>query len=585
MESSSLSLRTPSSPGFVDRVSDARISRSGAVSETQPQAGFWRFATHRPALWLIPAAIVWSVTAAYVAVRPTEWEAVQAVSVRPQEASSQGDARWLDGDQRKSLQETLLELFRSRAVLEAALREVDHPAGAPAADGTKEVVDPRHIDRLRRVIKVTPPQGADLGSSDILCLHVRDADKTRAVRLAETLCRQADLKWRSLRREKASAAAAEWEQAVRTAESELGRINDRLAAMEKDLGPRLPELRAWAAGPSGDTPLTKRLSELNAELRATEIALADTEGLLRDVQAAVTDSSRLLDAANALIKREPSIEQWKTAWVEAQVRLADVRGRMTDRHPEVVAAAAAEREIHGRLVEELSAFVSILEGERDDLRKKCDVLQSRIGAVNDEIRELAAKRVEYANLTSEREQRLAVLQNARQRKDDARLAADAVTSTQLLIPIEGAETGLDPVGPGRATILAAGFVAGILFGFGVLAWCLPPSLAPDAATRAESPIAHANPPVLPPAPERRFAEVPLHEASLVPDDEGASPKNAPSETPVLAESPSGNASPAARRAILSIWSASEGPLPAAKNDGAAGFSASLIRAAEQSTIV
>ncbi len=583
MESSSLSLRSSSSPDCSDRAG-ARVSRSWTACEAQPRAGFWRSASRRPALWLVPAAVVWSVTAAYVVIRPTEWEAVQAVSVRPQEASAPGDARWLDGDQRKSLQETLLELFRSRAVLEAALREVDRLAETPTADGTKEVVDPRRIDRLRRVIKVTPPQGADLGSSDILCLHVRDADKTRAVKLAETLCRQADLKWRSLRREKAVAAAAEWEQAVRSAELELRRVNERLAAMEKDLGPRLPELRAWATGPGGDTPLVKRLSELITELRATEVELADTEGLLRDVRAAVTDSSRLLDAANALIKREPSIEQWKTAWVEAQVRLADARGRMTDRHPEVVAAAAAEREIHDRLVEELSAFVSILEGERDDLREKCGVLQARITATNEEIRELASKRVEYANLSSEREQRLAVLQNARQREDDARLAADAVTSTQLLIPIEDAETGLDPVGPGRATILAAGLVAGILFGFGVLAWCLPTCDAPHAVIGEESSIARGSP-GMPRVTERRFTETPVDEPGPVADDAAPSSKKAPSESPVRVESPTGIATAAGRREMLSIWTASEGPLPDAKSEAVTGFSAALIRAAaEQSAI-
>lgn len=579
MESSSLSFRSSSSPDFSDHAG-AGVGRSWAASEAEPQAGFWRSASRRPALWLIPAAIVWLVTAAYVVIRPTEWEAVQAVSVRAQEASAQGDARWWDGDQRKSLQETLLELFRSRAVLEAALREVDHPAESPTADGTREIIDPRRIDRLRRVIKVTPPQGADLGSSDILCLHVRDTDKTRAVKLAEVLCRQADRKWRSLRREKAVAAAAEWEQAVRRAELELRRVNERLAAMEKDLGPRLPELKAWAAGPGGDTPLTKRLSELSTELRATEVELADTEGLLQAVRAAVTDSSRLLDAANALIKREPSIEQWKTAWVEAQVRLADARGRMTDRHPEVVAAAAAEREIHGRLVEELSAFVSILEGERDDLREKCGVLQARINATNEEIRELAAKRVEYANLSSEREQRLAVLQNARQREDDARLAADAVTSTQLLIPIEGAETGLDPVGPGRATILAAGLVAGILFGFGVLAWCLPTCDAPHAVIREESTVARGSP-GMPSVAERRFAETPVEDAGPVADVAASSPKETPAEPPVVVEPPTGIATAAGRREMLSIWTASEGPLPDTKNEAVAGFSAALIRAAAE----
>lgn len=585
MESSSITSTSSLSSERADWAAESGFGGPSSASQGQPNSGFWQLARRRPALWLVPAAMVWAATVVYVVVRPTEWEAVQTVNVRAQEAASEGDARWLDGDQRKSLQETLLELFRSRAVLEATLREVDRPAGAKTADAAKETIDPRRIERLRRVIKVTPPEGADLGSSDILCLHVRDSDKTRAVKLAEVLCRQADLKWRSLRRERSTAAAAEWDEAVRAAESELQRVNDRLAAVETDLGARLPELRAWATGSGGDTPLTKRLSDLNAELRAAETELADTETLLSDVRSAVTDSSRLLDAANALIKREPSIEQWKTAWVEAQVRLADARGRMTDRHPEVVAAASAEREIHGRLVEELSAFVSILEGERDDLRAKRDLLQARIAGVNEEIRELAAQRVAYTNLLSEREQRLAVLQNARQRMEHARLAAEAVTSTQLLIPIEGAETGLDPVGPGRAAILAAGLVAGLVFGFGVLAWCVPsPGAVEDATCSATfvKPIASQS---MPSVAKRRSAEATVEEAdSVSPCMTPVVSESVPSKTPVETHSQTQSEPSETRQAVLAIWTASDGPLPTGKGDGTVSFSGALLSAAaEQST--
>lgn len=580
MESSSPLPGGSSSSGFADGVTESRVGRPSNTAEVPPPAGFWHLARTRPALWLIPAASVWLATAAYLAVRPTEWEAVQTVSVRPQETPSEGESRWLDGDQRKSLQETLLELFRSRAVLEAALLETDRPGEAATKDGAKKDVDPRRIERLRRVIKVTPPQGADLGSSDMLCLRVRDTDRTRAARLAEALCRQADLKWRALRRERAAAAAAEWERAVQTAEGELRRVNERLAAMETDLGARLPELRAWANGPGGDTPLMRRLSDYNTELRMTESELRDTEGLLRDVRAAVKDSSRLLDAANALIKREPSIEHWKTAWVEAQVRLADARGRMTDQHPEVVAAAAAEREIHGRLVEEISALVSILEGEQDDLRAKRDLLQARIAGVNEEIRELAAKRVAYTNLVSEREQRLAVLQNARQRKDHARLTADAVTSTQLLIPMEGPETGLDPVGPGRAVILLGGLIAGLAFGFGVLAWCVPAPGAAVSATPPSAPGEHTVSSVM----ERQFLPVTAEAEEAGTIGSGivqSSSGEAPPETSVVTESPVAEEVPVLRQAVLSMWTDADGPLPSGRGEGAVSFSGALLSAAAE----
>ncbi|MGQ9821133.1 MAG: hypothetical protein ACUVQK_04675, partial [Thermogutta sp.] len=230
-------------------------------------------------------------------------------------------------------------------------------------------------------------------------------------------------------------------------------------------------------------------------------------------------------------------------------------------------------------VDEMSALVSILEGEQVDLRAKRDLLQARIAGVNEEIRELAAKRVAYTNLVSEREQRLAVLQNARQRKDHARLTAEAVTSTQLLIPMEGPETGLDPVGPGRAAILLGGLIAGLALGFGVLAWCVP---APGAvcATPPSAPGEHNVPSVT----ERRFSPVTAEAEEAGRDGSGivqSSSGTALPKTPLVMDSPTGEERPALRQALLSMWTDADGPLPSGKGEGAVSFSGALLSAAAE----
>ncbi len=599
---------------MVDWFRGSAEGRSRFVGDSQPSSGFWQLAWRRPAVWLLPALVVWLATVAYVIVRPAQWEATQTVSVRPQAASLEGDSRWLDGDQRKSLQETLVELVRSRDVLEATLREVDGKAASPAGGERIAQIPLRQIERLRKAIQITPPQGADLGSSDILCLRIRDEDRGRAIKLVESLCRRADEKWRLLRRERAAAAVAEWEQAVRAAESELRVINGRLAALEKELGTYLPEMRAWATGASNDTPLTRKVLEGNAELRAVETSLADTEGLLREVQSALVDPARLLNAANALIKQEPSIEKWKTAWVESQVKLAEVRSRMTENHPDVVAATAAEREIHDRLSEEVAAFLSILKSECDELRARRELVQSRLATLDSEIRDLAAKRVEYANLVSEREQRLAVLQTARQRRDDARLAAESLASAQLVIPIENAEAGLDPVGPGKAAVLGVGLVAGILFGLGILAWSIPlktaalPTPQESSGGSAASFVtesrwvayssADANPSGAETRPSREDEA-----ARHVQGTPAPSTKEPPSGEPVLHFAAEGETSPdpmaeaqamskpsakeedVAREAALAgpsvmpLWTEEDGRLPTGTDHHALSFTAALVNAA------
>ena len=78
--------------------------------------------------WLAPALVIGSLGVLYAAVRSDTWAASQALIVRNEAASHrEGNGQFDHADQMKTLQETILEVARSRDVLRAALQEAGPP--------------------------------------------------------------------------------------------------------------------------------------------------------------------------------------------------------------------------------------------------------------------------------------------------------------------------------------------------------------------------------------------------------------------------------------------------------------------------
>ena len=80
-------------------------------------------------LWLLPAVAIAAAVGVYAAVHQATWEASQALIVRNEASGAEkGPGKFSYPEEMKTVQETILEVVRSRSVLEAALREVGPPA-------------------------------------------------------------------------------------------------------------------------------------------------------------------------------------------------------------------------------------------------------------------------------------------------------------------------------------------------------------------------------------------------------------------------------------------------------------------------
>jgi polysaccharide biosynthesis transport protein len=180
--------------------------------------------------WLVPAAVVALAVGVYASVAPATWEAAQALIVRNEAANNEtGPGKFKQPDDMKTVQETILELVRSRGVLEAALREVGPDT---AADSSAAWPSERDIDALRKQVKLAPPKGAEFGKTEIFYLDVRATDRERAIALSRAICGQMQACFQQLRDAKAASMTDELVKTVSLAQADLKESTQRLTTIE-----------------------------------------------------------------------------------------------------------------------------------------------------------------------------------------------------------------------------------------------------------------------------------------------------------------------------------------------------------------
>ncbi|MBN2293691.1 MAG: hypothetical protein JXM70_14780 [Pirellulales bacterium] len=416
--------------------------------------------------WLCPALVIAAVALFYAVVRPDTWAASQALIVRNEAVfNSEGSGRFDHVDQMKTLQETILEVARSRPVLEAALKDV-----GPADHGDLVYQWPTDsdIDKFRDAIAVTPPNGSEFGTTEIFYLTVKDKDRRRAVALNEAVCHHLQNHLKSIRDIKARSIESELVKATTLARADLENSTSKLVKIERSVGSDLAELRVLSGSTSGDSALRRSASDIRTELREAGTTQKANEELLDVLKKAQNDPGSLVAAPNRLFETQQSLRRLKDGLVDAQLETAKLRGSMLDTHPAVMAAADAEKEIGRHLHNELEIAIRGLESEIQMDSDRVALLNERLASVEERLVKLADVRAVYSNLAAETTHRAELLEQTERNLSQARASKASADAVSLISLIGTPDTGSRPQGPGRATIVLMGICGGILAGFGVL---------------------------------------------------------------------------------------------------------------------
>jgi succinoglycan biosynthesis transport protein ExoP len=317
-------------------------------------------------------------------------------------------------------------------------------------------------------VDMRPPGGAEFGKTEVFYLSVRDTNRQRATALAAALCRQLEQRLQQLRDQRAQSMIAELARTVAMADGDLANQTERLSTFEANIGADLAELRSLTAQVGSQGGATQELQSIEAERRANESLHRENTRLLKLLTVARDDSQELLATPSSLLKSQPAVKQLKDALVAAQIRIANLLGSRSEKHPFVVAARDAEKLIRGQLHDEIAVAIRGLEVDVELGADREKALAAKWSAARARISRLAEARAEYANLVSSVENHTRLVEAARKNLADARARQAGALSASVISRIDGVEAGVRPVGPGRKTITMAGGVAGLLFGFGLV---------------------------------------------------------------------------------------------------------------------
>lgn len=419
--------------------------------------------------WLVPTAVITLLATGFALLRTPTWEATQALIVRDEAIGRVGSlsrpGQFGHAEEMKTAQETILELVKSESVVAAALREVGPPSNRTATETWPSQKD---IESLQAGVKLAPPKGAEFGKTEVFYLKVQSSQQERAVKLAEALCQQLQLRFEELRKMKAQSVTGELVKTVSLAQTELNNSTSELTKMEQQVGGDLAELRVLTETTTGDSDLRRTSIELENELRAQKTVVATNEELLTVLQSAQHDPGRLLASPSRLLESQPALRRLKEGLVDAQLRTAALLGPMSEEHPSVKAARAAEQAIGEHLHNELNIAIRAIEVDLHLANDRVKSLEAQREAVQQRFAKLAAVRAEYANLVATTKHRADILKTAQQNLSDARASQAAAHTASLISPLDHPATGSRPIGPGKTMIVLGGLVGGLLTGFGIV---------------------------------------------------------------------------------------------------------------------
>jgi uncharacterized protein involved in exopolysaccharide biosynthesis len=410
------------------------------------------------------------------------WQASQALLVRNEATSAETEpGRFRDVEEMKVTQETILEVVKSQRVLSDALLEV----GPASAKSWGEAPSAEAIEALREAVSLTAPAGVEFGKTEISYLNVEDSDRQRAVVLAAAVSKHLELALRRLRDSKAQSMVDELTKSVAVAEAELTDATGRLAAIERQLGADLSDLRNMELSATGDSDLRRRLNSIEDELRLVTADRQASEVMHSLLTAAKNDSAQLVATPNRLLVSQPALLKLKEGLVAAQLRVSQLLGQMTEQHPQVMAAREEEREIGRRMYEEVSVAVRAVEADIRLATERSNWLDGQRRGLQGRLERLAGIRPQYSTVLQEVHQRNEAMANARRKLAAAQAAHAGAQSAGLITFVESPIAGKDPLGPGRTTIVLFGILGGLAIGGGVLFLTVPSLKSPVAETEEQ----------------------------------------------------------------------------------------------------
>ena len=396
---------------------------------------------HR-SLWMAPTIICGVLGTGYAATKSSTWNAWQAIHVRDDVSS---DGQFGNVDLRKAAQETVIELARNRSVIDAALKEFGPPK---TFFKVKEWPSSEVVNAVRSDLSVSAPPGTELGKADVIHLSVNADSPENALRLNNAICNQLDLHLQKLRSSKAESLVAELKNKQSLARRDLRQATAELEKLEREIGQDLGELRTLDQTGSGESNLRTSLTQISSDLRAATNRRMAQDQLNRILDEAKKDATKLVSIPDRLLDSQPELRKLKDGLAGAQLRIAELTGKMRNSHPLVRAADRELNEIRAQITNRLPAWTESVRADIKITDGLVNSLRSELSQVQKRLSELASMRAPYSNLVSRVQNRRDQLKEVNQSLSRAEAQRSSSNSSSVFTRVGEAEVSDSPIGAG-----------------------------------------------------------------------------------------------------------------------------------------
>ncbi len=422
-------------------------------------------------LWIGSTAVFAVIGLVYVLfIKGDQWIASQGLIVRDEaNGAVMRLGRFESQTEMRAAQETILEMARNSQVLFDALQEVGRePGWCSWFASSKEPTDSEIKSLANGNVTVRAPKGAELGTTEVIYLDVRQSSRKRAVELNKAVCDALENRLKQVRQARASGVIGELLAAKDAAMANLDKATKRLQTMESEAGADLSDLRGLTDAYSNGSTTRLVLDTVRQELLQAELALQQLKVDLVTAKSSYEEPDQLLLTPTKLVNTHTGLKRLREGLSSAAIASSQLQGKFTEKHPLVMASQETEQRLRQELREELGNSVATLTKELEFAQERIEKLKQQQASLEERINRLAEIRASYANVASEVKARNEQLQEAERELSQAEAARDAAETSSLLTRIDQPLIGEKPVGPGRSTILAGTTFGGLFFGFGVV---------------------------------------------------------------------------------------------------------------------
>ena len=158
-------------------------------------------------------------------------------------------------------------------------------------------------------------------------------------------------------------------------------------------------------------------------MRNASAARTEQEEQLLFLTNARANPATIVATSNRLLESQPALRRLKDGLVDAQLRVAELLGKMNATHPSVRAAQAAEAEIRNDLYEELETAIRGLQADADVTSALIQSHEHQMADVQDRLNKLASMRARYEILVANVQDRSEQVKESQRALAEARAVA------------------------------------------------------------------------------------------------------------------------------------------------------------------